>query len=128
MALPCREPWCPALVTRADKGYCDKHKKRPNNWHTKKPTAVKRTTGRKWLAIRAEAMALDGYLCRICRDEKGIMTPAIEIDHIKPLSEFTASDMANPDDYSNLRALCADCHRKVTTEQQKAGRKRANNG
>ena len=47
-------------------------------------------------------------LCKRC-NEKGLTTPATEIDHIIPMCE--GSDFWNE---SNWQSLCHECHRKKT--------------
>lgn len=49
-------------------------------------------------------------LCRICK-ANGRITAATVPDHIIPLAK------GGTDDDSNVRCLCADCHRDVTAEQ-----------
>ena len=119
---PCRAPMCAGLVNPRDKkmrGYCDKHAHKRNNWHTKRTDTRQRMNGYKWQQRRAERMALDGYTCVLCEQLYNRLTPAEEVDHIKPVF------LGGTDDLDNLRALCRPCHVKVTTEQQKEGRRLA---
>ena len=46
-------------------------------------------------------------LCYICK-EKGIITPAKEVDHVIALVN------GGTDDPENLRGVCFDCHRDKT--------------
>jgi 5-methylcytosine-specific restriction enzyme A len=48
-------------------------------------------------------------LCRHC-EQRGIITPAHEIDHIVPLFK------GGHDAWSNYQALCVECH-KIKTAQ-----------
>lgn len=68
---------------------------------------TERTRGRTWMALRGRIMARDGGLCVVCR-ARGRITPALEVDHIKPLAR------GGTDDYDNLQAICHDCHAEKT--------------
>jgi 5-methylcytosine-specific restriction protein A len=46
-------------------------------------------------------------LCVSC-SKQGIITPATEVDHIKPLHK------GGTDDMDNLQPLCAECHKIKT--------------
>lgn len=57
-------------------------------------------------------------LCRHC-NEKGIVTPAVDIDHIIPINPHNAWDYdgvryGSPVSSSNLQSLCKKCHAKKT--------------
>jgi 5-methylcytosine-specific restriction protein A len=67
---------------------------------------MKRTTGRKWMAIREKVLRLTPH-CVECY-KSGKVNPATEIDHILPLFKGGA------DDLDNLQALCDDCHNTKT--------------
>ena len=69
-----------------------------------------RTTGRRWLAIRARILR-DQPLCMHC-EHAGRTTAATEVDHVIPLHA------GGTDDDGNLQALCHECHeRKSVTER-----------
>ena len=51
----------------------------------------------------------DQPLCKMC-DEKGLVTPGAEMDHILPIF------MGGSNDDDNLQMLCVECHRKKTAE------------
>lgn len=62
-----------------------------------------------WKNLRRARLHLDGGMCVKCRS-RGRVTPATEIDHIRPVSE-------RPDlvyQIENLRSLCRPCHQAVT--------------
>ena len=67
---------------------------------------TKRTTGRKWMAIRERVLRLTPH-CVECY-KSGKVNPASEIDHILPLFK------GGTDDLDNLQALCDDCHNTKT--------------
>jgi 5-methylcytosine-specific restriction protein A len=68
-----------------------------------------RLRGRK-LQQRREGWFRYHPLCVHC-DAKGRVTPATELDHIKPLHE--GGEDNDPD---NWQGLCADCHRDKTAK------------
>lgn len=70
---------------------------------------MQRLRGRKAVAQRARRLYAEP-LCRDCA-AKGRVTPSTVPDHIVPLTK------GGSDDDSNIRCLCADCHRDRTAEQ-----------
>lgn len=72
---------------------------------------IERCAGRAWMKKRTLIMQRDGYLCQPCK-RKGKLTPAAEVDHIKP------RHMGGTSDYDNLEAICKGCH-KVKTDQER---------
>lgn len=95
---PCSAPGCRVLV-RDGSGRCPAH---PRTQWVKRPTATKRTTGRKLQRMRA-ALFARCPLCAECQ-RQGRVTLATQRDHIVPLAEGGA------DDETNEQALCDDCH------------------
>jgi 5-methylcytosine-specific restriction enzyme A len=73
--------------------------------------ASKHRYGKDWEARRARVLREEPN-CRLCG------TPATDVDHI------VAHADGGTDDRSNLRSLCRDCHKQVTSEQNRARRKR----
>lgn len=71
---------------------------------------MKRTTGRRWMAIRQEVLRLNPY-CVHCQANKRLKL-ADEVDHKIPL------DQGGTDDYSNLQGLCREHHYKKTQQEQ----------
>lgn len=75
---------------------------------------------KNWMAVNhlrpravIEARKRDGDRCRLCR------APARQVNHIVPMSLFTALPCSNHQ--SNLETLCDRCHIEVTVEQYAAG-------
>lgn len=57
-------------------------------------------------------------LCVICELEKRL-TPAVDVDHIKPLFEiFVSGDHVEAYNVENLRGLCKQCHTRKTVEDR----------
>lgn len=105
---PCRAINCPNLVTRKDKGYCDKHK-HLRAWVQSK-TASERGYGTAWRKVRLVALERDNYLCQACL-KQGIYTQATDVDHIKPKA------LGGTDELDNLQSLCRVCH-KIKTKRE----------
>jgi len=73
-------------------------------------TPTKRTTGRRWVAIRARVLSANP-LCAHCK-RAGIVRAATEVDHVVPLTK------GGTDQHDNLQALCSECHSaKSVTER-----------
>jgi 5-methylcytosine-specific restriction protein A len=72
-----------------------------------KPTP--RTRGSKWMSIRDKVLRA-APLCYICK-EKGIITPAKEVDHKTPLF------MGGTDDWDNLAGICKECHKSKSIKE-----------
>ena len=106
------------------------------------PTVPRNTPDRPWIAPREPfegrvqsrfyytaqwrrtriAKLMSEPLCRHCK-QKGISTPATDIDHIKPINPVDAFDMqcgryGHPVDYDNLQSLCKSCHAKKTASSK----------
>jgi len=82
------------------------------NWGTAEPRAsgfIPRPRGRRAVAQRSQRLQAEP-LCRDCA-ERGIVRAASVPDHIVPLSR------GGSDEDSNIRCLCANCHRARTAEQ-----------
>lgn len=59
--------------------------------------------GREWTRLRQQVMTRDKRLCQPClRNDR--VTPATEVDHVKPKAK------GGTDDMSNLQAICSPCH------------------
>lgn len=68
---------------------------------------TKRTRGRKWMAIREQALLKTQYRCAEClRNDK--LSIARQVDHIIPLHK------GGTDDLDNLEGLCLTCHERKT--------------
>lgn len=110
---PCSHPGCGVLV-RDGSARCEKHK-RPA-W-VKKPTAVKRVTGRKLQRLRAELFERE-QLCREC-GRLGLVRLATQRDHIIPLEE------GGTDADGNIQPLCDSCHDIKSKAERARGVRRA---
>ena len=73
-------------------------------------SAVERTRGNRWMAIRTRIIGRDGGLCVVCR-ARGHIQPAHEVDHIIPLVD------GGTDDADNLQAICHECHAIKTARE-----------
>lgn len=78
-------------------------------------------TGR-WLRLRRNILTAHP-LCERCQ-EQGIITPATEVHHVRPVEEAVgkAERRQRMYDPHNLCALCHDCHVKVHTEMGRSGK------
>lgn len=73
-----------------------------------KAQPTERIRGRTLQRLRTRIMQ-DQPLCRMC-DEKGLVTPGAEMDHIVPLF------MGGSNDDANLQMLCVECHLAKTAK------------
>ena len=91
-------------INRLKKSYSGKRKSLKNQTRQKIYQSV------KWKELRA-AKLMESPLCEMCL-EKDIITPAVDVHHIR--SPFDYSDInqinALAYDYSNLKSLCKQCH------------------
>src|SRR5687767_12483 len=83
-----------------------------SNWPTTSRHA--RGYGRRWMALRLQILKRDDYLCQCDRCMGGALrvTAATQVDHRIPKAQ------GGTDDPSNLRAVAADCHQRITLIQQ----------
>ena len=112
---PCSAPGCPGRAT--ERGRCEEHQ-RPDPRKAEQAVAYDRWRGSassrgydaRWQRLRLMALAREP-LCRRCK-ERGVVTAATLVDHIRPLrSGGTNSD-------SNLQSLCVACHAEKTAQDQ----------
>ena len=75
-----------------------------------KVTKPRRDRGSRARRIRLEVLARDKYCCQSCR-LLGIITQAVEVDHIVPICDGGSNSP------SNLQSLCVECHRKKTLDE-----------
>lgn len=70
--------------------------------------------GTSWDKLRIRILERDHYLCQCdeCQGGKKRLTVASQVDHIKPKAQ------GGTDDESNLRAVNADCHKRITQQQK----------
>lgn len=76
----------------------------------------------KWMRLRRNILTAHP-LCQRCEAE-GIITPATEVHHIRPVEEAItyADKVQRMYDPHNLQALCHDCHVKTHTELGRCGK------
>ena len=71
----------------------------------------------RWLRLRA--LVLSGEpTCRYCA-ELGHVTPATEVDHIRPV----ARDRSRAFEVANLQPLCESCHNGAKQREDISGRR-----
>ena len=74
-----------------------------SKWHDGSLTTTQRGYGYAWQKLRKLVLQRDDYLCQECYRNKKL-TPATDVDHIKPKSA------GGTDDPENLQSLCKGCH------------------
>ena len=74
-----------------------------SKWHDGSKTTAERGYGYAWKKLRLLILQRDAYLCQECYRHKKL-TPATDVDHIKPKSA------GGTDDPDNLQSLCRSCH------------------
>lgn len=79
----------------------------------------------RWLKLRRKKLSAQP-LCEDC-EERGLITPATEVHHVIPVETgVTAREKEQlMFDYSNLRALCHDCHVQVHVRMGRGGKEAA---
>lgn len=65
----------------------------------------------RWRKLRNRRLDADP-LCRHCT-ERGLVTPAVEVDHIKPKA------LGGEDTWDNTQSLCKPCHQDKTRQDIK---------
>jgi len=78
-------------------------------WNPEGKTTTERGYGWQWQKRRLAVLRAEP-LCRPCR-AKGKVTPAAQVDHIKPKAQGGA------DDADNLQPICAECHVAKTAQE-----------
>lgn len=113
---PCRAYACPNLVSRADKGFCDKHASHRHGWQKQQQgkTTTERGYGQAWRKLRQQVMERDGYLCQVCK-RQGRLTEAQAVDHIINKAQ------GGTDELTNLQAICHTCHKAKTQAESHRG-------
>ena len=76
----------------------------------------------RWLQLRRQVLTVHP-ICQDC-EQQGIITPATEVHHVRPVEEAIGHTERRQRMYDphNLRALCHDCHVKRHTELGRSGR------
>jgi 5-methylcytosine-specific restriction protein A len=110
---PCTQPGCGVLV-RDGSGRCERH---PRPAWAKKPDAVKRITGRRLQALRADLFKRNP-LCVQCELE-GVTRRATQRDHTLSLEE------GGTDTEDNTQGLCHEHHEAKSLAEALRARRRA---
>lgn len=66
--------------------------------------------GTAWDKLRKQVLVRDKHLCQPCR-RIGRVTPATQVDHVKPKAK------GGTDDMRNLQAICTPCHADKTAQE-----------
>jgi predicted kinase len=82
-------------------------------WNPEGKTTTERGYGWAWQQLRQRILSRDLHLCQPCQRE-GKVTPATQVDHIKPKAK------GGTDDAGNLQSICVACH-DAKTEAEAAG-------
>lgn len=104
---PCAHPGCAKLTAGR---YCEEHQKQEAkryNHCDRDPEANKRY-GRSWNRIRTAFLSANP-LCEVCKRD-GRLTPAELVHHKRKLTD------GGTNDWSNLQALCSECHSRLHAE------------
>lgn len=104
----CCVPGCTEFAVRG-RGRCEAHLRQPLTDYRAQTNALYRTG--RWRDMRARQLAREP-LCRICAQE-GRLTPATEVDHIRP----HRGDRTWFFDPRNLQSLCHRCHSAKTVRE-----------
>ena len=107
---PCSWPGCPNL-TKAGQTYCSEHMKQMNQQYERygRDPSVRRHYGKQWRKVRSIYIKAHPY-CEECY-KNGVMVPAEQVHHVKPLSE------GGTNDFENLMSLCKSCHSRIHAER-----------
>jgi len=66
-------------------------------------------TSHRWRKCRSAFLSTKGRLCENCLS-KGLIVPATQVHHRKPITTSNLCDPAVTLSFDNLMALCDDCH------------------
>lgn len=95
--------------------WCDQHAKNPyvaRPYDQLRGSSAERGYDNEWRKLRLVALRRDNYLCLEClKDDRP--TPAIDVDHIIPISEAPERRL----DLDNLQSLCKYHHRLKTQKE-----------
>lgn len=72
-------------------------------WHHGGKSRHERGYGTAWVKLRKQVLT-EEPTCRVCLVERGVVTAATQVDHIRAKAD------GGTDDRSNLRPLCRPCH------------------
>lgn len=102
----CGHPGCGDYATKG--GRCDEHQRKA--WEKAPGRNRSGEYGYAWQKLRLWVLRRDRYLCQECL-RNGRVTPATEVDHIKPKFE------GGTDEACNTQGICRLCH-KVKTQRE----------
>ena len=83
-----------------------------------KPYAESFYKSTTWQKTRELCIHRAGGLCERCLKE-GLITPAVVVHHIKPITPENINDPNITLNQDNLMALCVDCHAKIHHPNQR---------
>lgn len=120
---PCRQPHCPNYALTAGDtlsngepctksfSYCETHMSHEYDYDKHRPSSFNRGYNTNWQKARLHHLSQHPW-CEHCL-QKGLRTPATDVDHIIPHK----GDMELFWDTHNWQSLCKSCHsRKTITE------------
>lgn len=107
---PCSSPLCPNLTYEI---YCKKHSKFRYGYDRYRGSASSRGYDARWRKARLHFLKRHP-LCVMC-EEKGVVEPAIVVDHIVP---HRRDKELFWDAGSNWQALCVSCHSRKTVMEK----------
>ena len=70
-----------------------------------------------WKKTREAYLKSVGFLCEECL-KQGTYTPATEVHHVEPISPSNINNTNITLNWSNLRALCHQCHMNQHKKEQ----------
>ena len=77
-----------------------------------RPSAAERGYDATWNRLRKEKLA-ENPLCEVC-EAKGLITPATEVHHIKPVRDYPELRL----DMNNLMSTCTPCHDEIEPQRK----------
>lgn len=115
---PCKWPGCRKYANDTS-SYCDEHlklylekrKEYKARSERNRLSAYKRGYTSRWAKV-SHSFLISHPLCEECM-RQGKLTPATEVDHIKPHKGNKTLFW----DYENWQALCHECHSKKTAKE-----------
>lgn len=70
-----------------------------------------------WRKVSKAYLESVNGLCEVCKAD-GYLVPAKIVHHIEHLNEDNVNDPAIAYGWSNLKAVCQDCHNKIHSENK----------
>lgn len=112
----CAEPFCPELVLKPSR-FCATHARGWEQWR-RTPNGRARQAGystQRWRRMRAERLRHARGLCEIRGPD--CTRTAVQVHHVDHCLPTDASFF----DFDNLRASCAECHRRLSLAHRGKG-------